>query len=265
MNIDHCFDIHGKVAVVTGASVGIGAMIAEGLLNAGARVYIVGRKLAELEATVQRLSAFGSIQAIAADLATAEGVQAVKAALAAKEPELHILVNNAGTLWVAPLDEFPRVGFEKVFALNVTALFDLTRALRPLLRAGAKADDPARVVNITSAGGSHIGGSFYGEIDNFSYGSSKAAADWLTRKLARTLLKDNILVNAIAPGTFRTRINSAVWNDAQAQAAALADIPIGREGQPEEIAAPVIFLCSRAANYMTGVVMPVSGGMATLD
>lgn len=265
MHIDRCFDVKGKVALVTGGSSGIGAMIAEGLVRAGVRVYILGRKEAELKSTVKRLSEYGQIDAIQANIATAEGVEAAKSALEAKETELHILINNAGIVWVAPFDDFTRVGFDKVLSLNVTAIFDLTRVLRSLLSRGAKADDPARVINITSAGGLHIGGRFYGEIDNFSYGTSKAAANMLTRKLARTLLKDNILVNAVAPGTFPTRMTTPVSENPQAYAAALGDIPMGREGRPEEIAAPVIFLCSKAANYITGVILPVSGGMATLD
>lgn len=265
MNIDRCFTIAGKVAVVTGGSAGIGSMIAEGLVRAGAKVFIVGRKQEELGETVQRLSEFGEIFPIQADLGTAEGIQAVKLALEARVSELNILINNAGTIWIAPFEDFPRLGFEKLFALNVTALFDLTRTLRPLLQRGATQDDPARVVNVTSVAGMHIGGQFYGELDNFSYGASKAAANMLTRKLARTLLADNILVNAVAPGTFPTRMNKPVRNDSEAQAAALRDIPLGREGRAEEIAAPVIFLCSRAANYITGVILPVTGGMATLD
>ena len=87
----------------------------------------------------------------------------------------------------------------------------------------------------------------------------------LTRKLARALLKDGILVNAIAPGTFPSRMTAPVDKDPALHQRAMVDIPMGREGRPEEIAGPVIFLCSRAANYITGAVLPVSGGMATLD
>jgi NAD(P)-dependent dehydrogenase (short-subunit alcohol dehydrogenase family) len=265
MDLSRSFSIAGKVALVTGASHGIGAFIAEGLVAAGVKVYAVARKADALDALAQRLSVYGSITTVSADLGTAEGVASVRATLEAREPALDILVNNAGIVWVAPLEEFPRIGFERVFALNVVAMFDLTRSLLPLLRRGATPDDPARVVNVTSVGGEHVGGTFYGEIENFSYGTSKAAANMLTRKLARHLLKDHILVNAVAPGTFRTRMNAPVRSDPAAQAAALANIPMRREGRPGEIAGPVIFLCSPAANYITGAIIPVSGGMATLD
>src|ERR1700744_1750478 len=130
------FRLDGKVAVVTGGGRGIGVMMARGLLQAGATVYLSSRKKAELEAAVAELSAHGPVQAIPADLGTVDGVQALVTDLAERTDAVHALYNNAGAAWGAPLGEFPESGFDKVFNVNVKGVFLLTRALVPLLEAG---------------------------------------------------------------------------------------------------------------------------------
>ena len=137
MKIADLFDVSGKVAVVTGGSRGIGEMIAEGLVANGVRTYITARKAAACDATAERLSAVGECISVPADLSTPDGLDAFTAAVTEREPELHILVNNAGAAWGAPLDDFPEAGFDKVLNVNVKAPFMLTQRLLPQLRAAA--------------------------------------------------------------------------------------------------------------------------------
>ncbi|MFA7602811.1 MAG: SDR family NAD(P)-dependent oxidoreductase [Novosphingobium sp.] len=252
------FDVTAAVALVTGGSRGIGRMVAEGLLRAGARVYICARKQPELDETVAALSAIGPCHGIAADLGTPEGCRAIADSVATREDRLNILVNNAGATWGAPIDAFPRDAFDKVMTVNVTGVFDLTRHLLPLLRTAARAGEPARVINISSLAGIEPP-----ETESFSYSSSKAAVLMLTRHLARRLASEGITVNAIAPGVFPSRMTAPFFREDGSQDK--WDIPLGRVGAIEDIAGTVIFLGSRAGAYLTGAVLPLSGGMGTAN
>src|SRR5688500_15745719 len=138
------FSIAGKTALVTGGSRGIGLMIARGFVDAGARVYISSRKADVCDAVAAELGE--RCVSVPADLSTIEGVQRVVDAVAEREDKLHVLVNNAGAAWGAPLEDFPETGFDKVWNLNVKGLFYLTTRFLPLLRKAATADDPARVI-----------------------------------------------------------------------------------------------------------------------
>ena len=142
------FSIEGKTALVTGGSRGIGFMIARGFVEAGARVYISARKADACQAAAAALSKHGACIAVPADLSTEAEARRLAEAIAAREPVLNILVNNAGANWGAPLAEFPDEAWDKVLALNVKAVFHLTRALLPQLEKAASAADPARVINI---------------------------------------------------------------------------------------------------------------------
>ncbi|BCI50832.1 3-oxoacyl-ACP reductase [Mycolicibacterium litorale] len=252
------FRLDGKVAVVTGGGRGIGVMIARGLLQAGASVYLSSRKEAELAAAVDELSPLGRVEAVPADLGTAEGVQTLTDALAAREDSLHALFNNAGANWGAPFEEFPESGFDRVFDVNVKGVFLLTRALVPMLRAGATDDDPARVVNTGSVDGFHT--PERGR-NNFSYAASKAAVHMLTRHLA-TELAPHILVNAIAPGLFPSRMTKVLLS--AGEEAVGAALPLGRVGRPDDMAGIAVFLAGRASSYVTGTVIPVDGGVSTI-
>lgn len=255
IDVGKLFSLAGKTALVTGGSRGIGAMIAEGLIAAGARVLICGRKEADIRETAARLGA----EALVADLSTAEGVAALAQATAAAAPKLDILVNNAGTAWGAPFGAFPRSGFEKVLNLNVVAPFDLTQALYPLLRAAARPDDPARVINISS-----VDGITPPKGPAFSYSASKAALNMMTRHLAAAFVADHVTCNAIAPGLFETRFSAHMLDPDHPHYGQRPDIPMQRPGTPEDIAAAAIYLASPAGRYLTGVVLPVSGGVASL-
>lgn len=259
MRIDDLFGIEGKTAIVTGGSRGIGYMIAEGLVANGVKTYITSRKTAELTPAAAELSKLGECIAIPADLSTDEGMASFVSAFAEREDRLHILVNNAGAAWGAPLGEFPGSGFDKVLNINVKAPFMLTQALLPQLRAAATdEDDPARVIMIGSIDG------FVVPIgDNFSYSGSKAAVHMLARHLAHNVLNDNITVNTIAPGPFRSKMMGYLLDDPDSRARIAKRVPRKRIGTPEDVAGAVIYLSSRAGAWLTGVLIPVDGGLST--
>ena len=250
------FDIGGKTALVTGGSRGIGLMIARGLLEGGARVVIASRKEAELIASAAELQAIGDCEPIVADLSTPEGARALAQEVAGRFTRLHILVNNAGATWGAPLDEFPPSGWDRVIHTNVEGVFHLTTALLRALRAAAGPDDPARVINIGS-----IDGLRAPVMENYSYSASKAAVHMLTRHLAKRLASEQITVNAIAPGPFESKMTAFLLDDPGARDAVMETVPLGRIGRPDDVAGLVRFLSSRAGSYLTGTIIPLDGGI----
>ncbi len=250
------FSLRGKVALVTGGSRGIGLMIARGYVEAGVRVYISSRKASVCEAVATELSTSGFCVALPADLSTEEECQRLALELATHEDHLDILVNNAGATWGAPIEEFDEAAWERVLALNVKGVFHLTKALVPLLRAGGTSEDPSRVINIGSIDGIHVP-----ILNTFSYSASKAAVHQLTRHLAKTLAPE-ITVNAIAPGPFESKMMAATLEAVGDQIAASA--PLKRIGRPDDMAGTAIFLASRAGSYLTGAIIPVDGGIATV-
>ncbi len=258
MKIADLFDVSGKVAIVTGGSRGIGEMIAEGLVSNGVRVYITARKAAACDATAERLSEFGECISIPADLSNAEGLEAFAAAITEREDKVHILVNNAGAAWGAPIGEFPEAGFDKVLDVNVKAPFMLTQRLLPQLKAAASVEDPARVIMTGS-----IDGIMVPLGDNFSYSASKAGIHMLARHMAHFLNTDNITVNCIAPGPFDSKMMGYLLDNPKTRAGIEAAVPMRRIGRPEDVAGTVVFLSSRAGSYLTGAVIPVDGGLST--
>jgi len=258
MSGSELFSIRGKVTLVTGGSRGIGQMIARGFVEAGARVYISARKVEACNEVAAELSAIGECIAIPADLGTQQGVEHLVGEVSKREASLHVLVNNAGATWGAPLEEFPESGWDKIMAINVKGVFYLTTKLLPLLRRAASSADPARVINIGSIDGLRVPTMF----DNFSYSASKAAVHMLTRHLAAKLVTDHVNVNAIAPGLFPSKMTQFVFDGLGEQGAA-ANIPMRRTGRPDDIAGTAIYLSSRAGSYLTGAVIPVDGGVST--
>ena len=256
IDVSSLFSVAGKVALVTGGSRGIGRMMAEGLVQAGATVYVSSRKKDACDRTAVELSALGACRAAPADVATEDGRAALVEAIGAREPRLHILINNAGAAWAAPYAEYPAAAFEKVLGLNVSALFLLTRDLTPLLERGAADGDPARVINVGSMDGLHV--QRLVQTGTFAYSASKAAVHHLTRTLAVELGPRNITVNAVAPGFFESRMTAAVLDRHGADITAAC--PLGRIGRPEEMAGIAIYLASRAGAYTNGAVIPVDGG-----
>ena len=250
------FSIAGKTALVTGGSRGIGLMIARGYVEAGARVYISSRKADVLDEVAAELSKLGECHAIAADLSTEAECRRLAEAIAARESSLDILVNNAGATWGAPLEQFDEAAWERALALNVKGVFHLTKFLVPLLEEAGSAEEPARVINIGSIEGFKVP-----LLDNYSYSASKAAVHMLTRHLAKRLAP-RITVNAIAPGPFESKMMAAVLDAFGEQIAANA--PLKRIGRPDDMAGAAIYLASRAGAYLTGAVIPVDGGIASL-
>lgn len=250
------FDLTGKTALVTGGSRGIGLMIARGLLDAGAKVYISSRNAEACEAAVAELSKHGQVAAIPANLSTRDECERLISELSATEPALHILVNNAGAAWGAPMEEFPDHAWDKVLDLNLKGPFYLTRAALPLLKAVATQDDPARVINIGSIDGIGV------PMHRYSYATSKAAIHQLTRVLARELGPSFVTVNAVAPGPFESKMMAATLAAAGDEIAAMA--PLGRIGRPDDMAGIAVYLSSRAGAYVTGAVIPVDGGITTV-
>ncbi len=248
------FSIQGKTALVTGGSRGIGRMIAEGFVRAGAKVYVSSRKQADCDQAASELSVHGPCVSLPADLSTEAGANGLAAALAEREPTLHILVNNAGANWGAPLAEYPDAAWDKVLALNVKGPFHLTRALLPLLEKAQRPGDPARVINIGSIDGLKVP-----VLETYAYAASKAAIHHLTRVMAVRLAPHGITVNAVAPGPFESKMMAATLE--RFKDAIVAACPLGRIGEPEDMAGVAIYLASRAGAYLTGAVIPVDGGI----
>jgi NAD(P)-dependent dehydrogenase (short-subunit alcohol dehydrogenase family) len=227
-----------------------------------ARVYICARRAQACEAAAAELNALGRGEcvAVACDVGTQEGVETLAQAVEAREERLHILVNNAGTAWGAAFEEHPIEQVDRVLQVNVRGVFHCTQRFLPLLRAAASAADPARVINIGSVDGLVI--PFF---TNYGYSASKAAVHMLTRHLAHALVGEHINVNAIAPGLFPSRMTRIVFDNPQVEEEAVAHIPMRRAGTPEDVGGTAIYLSSRAGAYLTGVVIPVAGGVATID
>ncbi|MGA2835333.1 MAG: SDR family oxidoreductase [Acidimicrobiales bacterium] len=251
---DALFSVAGKTVVVTGGSRGIGRMIAGGFVAAGADVVIASRKADAVRETVAELSAYGTCAGLAADLSTEEGARSFAEDVAADHDAVHVLVNNAGATWGAPLVEHDTASWDRVLNLNVQGVFHTTKFFLPLLEAASAPDDPARVINIGSIDGIHVP-----VLESYSYSSSKAAVHQLTRHLARHLAP-RITVNAVAPGPFESKMMAATLDAFGEQIAASA--PLKRIGRPDDMAGITIFLASRAGSYLTGAVIPVDGGIA---
>ncbi|MDP1641901.1 MAG: SDR family oxidoreductase [Phenylobacterium sp.] len=249
------FSVEGKVVLVTGGSRGIGEMIARGYVENGAKVYISSRKAEVCDRVADELSEYGTCISLPFDLGGMAGIEGLANAVKERESRLDVLVNNAGATWGAPIDEYPEDGWDKTVDLNVKSIFFLTQKLLPLLRAAATAEEPSRVINIASVNGIEPP-----TLETYAYSTSKAGCIMLTRHLAKRLAPEHILVNAIAPGPFPSKMMAATL--AQAGDAIAKSNPRGRIGQPEDIAGVAIFLSSRASAYTTGAVVPCDGGSA---
>ena len=248
------FRLDGKVAVVTGGTRGIGLMIARGLLQAGASVFISSRDADAGAAAVAELAGLGDVVSIPADLSSEAECVRLSAEVAARTAHLDILVNNAGTAWGAPLDEFPDAAWDKVLALNLKAPFFCARAFLPALERRASQDDPSRIINVGSIDGLRVSA-----LPTYAYAASKAGIHHLTRVLAAELGPRCVTVNAIAPGPFESKMMAATlaeFGETIAQAA-----PLRRIGRPDDMAGTAVYLASRAAAYVTGAVIPVDGGI----
>ena len=244
--------LENRVALVTGAGAGIGRAIAQALAGAGAMVVLADIDLDAAESTARQILAQGG-QALPVACDVTKPIQVKVAVEAAVEnfKALHILVNNAG---ISPLCAFERISLEewnRVLAINLTGPFLFCQAALPYLR---QAGSLGRIINIGSLAG-QIGGIAAGA----HYAASKGGLLVLTRALARLLAPDRVTVNAISPGTTDTSLTKA-WGEETRQAL-IRQIPLGRLGQPADIAALAVFLVSDSASFITGATLNVNGGM----
>ena len=252
------FSLEGRVALITGGSRGIGKMIAEGFIDAGAKVYISSRKHADCDATAAALSVDGGeCISMPQDVATVEGARALAARITAAEPKLDILVNNAGAAWGAPFEEFPESGWDKVMNLNLKSPFFLTQALHGALKAAGSHERPSKVINIASIDGMRLNPQ-----ETYSYHASKSGLIYLTRRMASRLIADNIVVSCIAPGAFASEMNRVARDHGDEIA---QRIPSRRIGEDEDMAAAAIYLASRAGDYVVGATIPVDGGVTLAE
>ena len=261
MSSDDIFSLRGKVALITGGSRGIGKMIATEYVKRGVRVYITARKAKACDETAAELSLLGECVSIPGNVSTLEGIDRLVAEISKRERALDILVNNAGAAWGHTYETFPESGWDKVMDLNLKSVFFLTQKLTPMLRsAGQKArasGGHASVINIGSIDGMFAAHQY---LETYSYAASKAGLRQLSIILAKRLIRDNILVNVIAPGAFASEMNVMAKNkpDQLSQV-----IPQGRVGKDEEMAGPAVFLASRAGGYCVGSTIVACGGLGT--
>ncbi len=256
---EHLFSVRGKVALVTGGTRGIGLMIAEGLVRAGARVYVSSRKSDACAEAERTLSQHGDAIAIPSDLGSMAGIEQLASEIAAREPRLHLLVNNAGLTWNQPLDEFPEKGWDRVLDLDAKAPFFLSQKLLPLLRAAASPSERSVIVNVSSVNGIKPSG-----LQNYSYVVAKAGLRQLSAQMARDLMDDQINVNVIAPGPFKSKMTGPMYATPELDEQARARFPMKRWGAMEDVAGLTILLASRAGSYLTGIEIPCDGGSTSI-
>jgi NAD(P)-dependent dehydrogenase (short-subunit alcohol dehydrogenase family) len=251
--INEIFDISGRVAVITGASSGLGVTFAEGLATAGAKVVLAARRHERLTALVAKLESLGSdALAVRCDVSDVKDVDRLVSVTMDRFSRLDILVNNAGIVNVAPAEEETPDAFRNVMDVNVTGAFVCAqRCGRIMLEAGK-----GSIVNIASMMGM-VG---IGVIPHASYSTSKAAVINMTRELAAQWAKRGVRVNAIGPGYFPSEMTEKMFTDERAQEFIKKRTPLRRGGKPEELLGPLLLLASDASSYMTGQTLIVDGG-----
>ena len=253
MGVKQLFDLTGKSALVTGGSRGLGLQMAEALGEMGARVAITARKQAELDEAAARLSRQGvEVLAVAGDLSRLETIPSMLDRVLERFGAVDVLVNNAGTTWGAPAEDYPPEGWNKVMGLNLNALFFLTQAV------GKRSMIPRRsgkVVNVASVAG--LSGN-PPTMQTIAYNASKGAVVNLTRALAAEWGRHGINVNAICPGFFPSKMSKGLLD--LIAPAVLARTPLGRLGGDEDLKGAVAFLASEASRHVTGQCLVVDGG-----
>ena len=248
------FSLDGKVALITGGSVGIGAMIAEGFVSYGAKVYIVARREEHLKKKQEELARIGSCEYIEADVSSVAGIKTLAKIYGELESSLDILVNNAGISdGSKEIEAVTEETWDSVMDLNIKTLFFMVQAFLPYLRVGASPETPRNIINIASIDGCGKLNSFY----NFAYGASKAGVIQLDRHLGDKLAWEGIQVNTISPGDFPTDLNTTARDNTEEMKKV---IPAKRIGEKENIAGAAIFLASRAGNFNIGSNIVVDGG-----
>ena len=242
--------LEGKVAVVTGGTRGIGLAIVKAFLEEGAKVALFGSRQETVDKALSALKAENAdapVIGLAPNLGDYAQIEKAMADVVAAFGKIDILANNAGVSAREPLYDYDPAAFDKVMNLNVNSVFYCTKAVAPIM----KAQGGGSVINTSSMV------SLYGQTAGCGYPASKFAVNGMTKSLARELGKDNIRVNAVLPGVTRTDMVAAL---PEAMVAAIAKtIPLGRVGEPEEVANAFVFLASDKASYITGALLSVDG------
>ena len=251
--VDRLFNLRGSVAVVTGGGTGIGRAIALGLAEAGASVAVWGRRYDPLATAAQEIRQRGGrALPISMDVTDRDSVeQAFQETANSFGEEANILVNSAGTHVKVPALEMREQDWQRVFDVNVKGTF---LACQNFARRFQN-KRPGSIVNIASLS------TFVAFPETAAYAASKAAIGQLTRSLASEWARAGIRVNAVAPGFFLTDLNKPILEGTERGAQAIARTPLGRLGELDELVAPVIYLCSPGASFVTGVIIPVDGGL----
>lgn len=255
MKVPELFNLSGKVAMISGGGDGIGYSMSIALAQAGADIVVFSRRAEKCESVAHEAEKFG-VRAlpIACDITRHEDVHTVVSRTLEQFKHVDILINNAGRTWGGAPEDTSDEAWEKVFALNVTATFRLTREVGiEMIR-----QKNGKIINISSYSGDRGTAPRY--MNAISYNSSKGAINIFTKDLAVKWARHGIQINAIAPGWFPTRMTQ--WTFDQKGDEILADIPMGRYGKPEELGGVVVFLSGPASDYVTGQIIGVDGGIS---
>jgi NAD(P)-dependent dehydrogenase (short-subunit alcohol dehydrogenase family) len=258
MGVNELFDLSGRVALVTGGSRGLGLQMAEALGEMGAKVAITARKAKELSNAETHLRQRGiDVLTHSCDLSDPSVPKPLVDTVMAQWGQIDILVNNAGTTWGAPMEDHPLEAWQKIIALNLTAMFLLTQAVGKATMIPRRT---GRIINIASIAG--LSGTEPAFMSTIGYNTTKAGVVNFTKSLACEWGKHNIHVNAIAPGVFPSKMSQEMIN--QSEKYILEHTPLRRLGTDRDLKGVIVLLASDASDFMTGTVIPVDGGFAAL-